>query len=161
VTDHASLRSLVAAFKAHDLDQIMSFFADDCVLETPRGSDAWGDSLTCATRGLRSGTTSSNSASATVLRRKIDAGIARGRFGIVVLSKPFFAKGWQEYELDGLVTMSMTGRQILLPLWHEMSKDEVVSASPSLADKVALRTADYTVEEIASEIASVVGDDQR
>jgi hypothetical protein len=94
------------------------------------------------------------------LRRKIDAGIARARFGIVVLSKPFFAKGWPAYELDGLVTMSMSGRQVLLPLWHEISKDEVVSASPSLADKVALRTADYTVEEIASEIASVVRDDR-
>lgn len=92
------------------------------------------------------------------LRRKIDSGIARARFGIVVLSKPFFAKGWPAYELDGLVTMSMTGRQVLLPLWHGISKDEVVSASPSLADKVALRTADYTIEEIASEIASVVRD---
>lgn len=95
------------------------------------------------------------------LRRKIDAGIAQARFGIVVLSKPFFAKGWPAYELDGLVTMSLSGRQVLLPLWHEISKDEVVSASPSLADKVALRTADYTIEEIASEIASVVRDHRR
>jgi hypothetical protein len=95
------------------------------------------------------------------LRRKIDAGIAGARFGIVVLSKPFFAKGWPAYELDGLVTMSVTGRQVLLPLWHEISKDEVVSASPSLADKVALRTSDYTIEEIAAEIASVVRDGQR
>ncbi len=75
-----------------------------------------------------------------------------------MLSKSFFAKGWPAYELDGLVTMSMSGRQVLLPLWHEISKDDVVSASPSLADKVALRTADYTVEEIAAEIASVVRD---
>jgi hypothetical protein len=60
------------------------------------------------------------------------------------------------YELDGLVTMSVTGRQVLLPLWHEISKDEVVFASPSLADKVALRTADYTIHEIAAEIAGVV-----
>ena len=92
------------------------------------------------------------------LRRKIDSGISRSRFGIVVLSKPFFAKGWPAYELDGLVTMSVSGRQVLLPLWHEISKDEVVSASPSLADKVALRTADYTIDEIASEIASVIRD---
>lgn len=95
------------------------------------------------------------------LRRKIDAGIAGARFGIVVLSKPFFAKGWPAYELDGLVTMSVSGRQVLLPLWHEISKDEVVSASPSLADKVALRTSDYTIEEIAAEIASVVRDGPR
>lgn len=90
------------------------------------------------------------------LRRKIDAGIARSRFGLVVVSKPFFAKGWPQYELDGMVTMTVTERQVLLPIWHEISKDEVISASPSLADKVALRTADYGIEEIADEIATVV-----
>jgi hypothetical protein len=90
------------------------------------------------------------------LRRKIDAGIARSRFGLVVLSPPFFAKDWPQYELDGLVTMAVSGAQMLLPLWHGVSKDEVVSHSPSLADKVAIRTADYTITEIAAEIAAVV-----
>lgn len=37
-----TLRDLCAAFNAHDLDRIMSFFADDCVLEMPRGSEPWG-----------------------------------------------------------------------------------------------------------------------
>lgn len=90
------------------------------------------------------------------LRRKIDAGIARSRFGIVVLSTSFFAKGWSQYELDGLVTMAVNGKQGILPLWHGISKDEVVQQSPSLADKVALRTSDYTVEEIADELAAVI-----
>jgi hypothetical protein len=90
------------------------------------------------------------------LRRKIDAGIAASRFGIVVLSRAFFAKGWPAYELDGLVTKAVSGKQVLLPVWHEVSKDEVVSYSPSLADKVALRTADYTIAEIAEEIAAVI-----
>lgn len=90
------------------------------------------------------------------LRRKIDAGIARSRFGIVVLSTAFFAKSWPQYELDGLVTMAVSGRQVLLPLWHDISKDEVMSYSPSLADKVALRTADTTIQDIADEIAQVV-----
>ena len=37
-----TLRQLVAAFNHHDLDAVMSFFADDCVLEMPRGPDPWG-----------------------------------------------------------------------------------------------------------------------
>lgn len=90
------------------------------------------------------------------LRRKIDNGIARSRFGIVVLSPAFFAKGWPQYELDGLVTMSVSGKQVLLPLWHGVSKDDVMGQSPSLADKVSLRTADYTIDEIAAEITAVV-----
>lgn len=93
------------------------------------------------------------------LRRKIDAGIARSRFGIVVLSPAFFAKSWPQYELDGLVTMAVSGRQVLLPLWHGVSRDDVIAQSPSLADKVALRTADMTIDDISDEIASVVGVD--
>lgn len=38
----ATLVELCDAFNAHDLDRIMALFADDCVLEMPRGSDAWG-----------------------------------------------------------------------------------------------------------------------
>ena len=37
-----TLRELLAAFNEHDLDRIMSFVADDCVLEMPRGRDPWG-----------------------------------------------------------------------------------------------------------------------
>lgn len=36
------LEDLVAAFNAHDLDRVMEFFVDDCLLEMPRGSDPWG-----------------------------------------------------------------------------------------------------------------------
>jgi len=90
------------------------------------------------------------------LRRKIDKGLAHSRFGIVVLSQAFFKKGWTNYELDGLVTRSVSGEQILLPIWHNISKNEVIEYSPSLADKVARSTSNYTVEEIAYEIIEVI-----
>ena len=38
----STLKELCAAFNAHDLERIMSFFSDDCVLEMPRGSKPWG-----------------------------------------------------------------------------------------------------------------------
>ncbi len=90
------------------------------------------------------------------LRRKIDRGLASSRFGIVVLSKAFFGRGWPEYELDGLVTRAVSGDQILLPIWHEVSKREVVSYSPSLADRLARSTTTHMVEEIAAEIVDVI-----
>ncbi len=40
--EETPLSALVAAFNAHDLDQIMTFFTDECVLATPRGSQPWG-----------------------------------------------------------------------------------------------------------------------
>jgi hypothetical protein len=92
------------------------------------------------------------------LRQKIDAGLGRSRFGLVVVSHAFFAKNWPQYELDGLVSLEMAGRQRILPVWHEITKNEVLDYSPSLADKVALSTATYTVEEIAAEIADVISD---
>jgi hypothetical protein len=90
------------------------------------------------------------------LRRNIDHGLAKSRFGVVVLSHAFFAKNWTQYELDGLVTRESTGEQVILPIWHNISKDEVIGYSPSLADKIAARTADSTISEIAAEIAERV-----
>ncbi|MFZ1743277.1 MAG: DUF1883 domain-containing protein [Pontixanthobacter sp.] len=90
------------------------------------------------------------------LRRKIDRGLAGSKFGVVVLSQAFFGRGWPEYELDGLVTRAVNGDQILLPIWHNVSKKEVINYSASLADKLARSTSTHTVEEIAAEITDVI-----
>jgi hypothetical protein len=90
------------------------------------------------------------------LRQKIDRGLATSRVGLVVLSPSFIAKGWTNYELDGIVTRTLSGEQILLPIWHEITKQQVIDFSPSLADKVARSTATHTVEEIAQEIAELL-----
>lgn len=90
------------------------------------------------------------------LRQKIDKGLAKSRVGLVVLSPSFVAKGWTNYELDGIVTRSVSGEQILLPIWHNITKQEVIDFSPSLADKVARSTATHTVKEIAVEIAELL-----
>lgn len=92
------------------------------------------------------------------LRRKIDHGISRSRFGIVVLSPAFFAKSWPQYELDGLVTRERSGKQMILPVWHRIEKDEIEDESPSLADKVALSTDTHSTGAIAEEVASVILD---
>ncbi len=38
----SALTELCDAFNAHDLDRIMALFAEDCVLEMPRGAKPWG-----------------------------------------------------------------------------------------------------------------------
>lgn len=90
------------------------------------------------------------------LRRKIDQGLANSRFGIVVISRSFIKKGWTNYELDGLMTKAISRQQVLLPIWHDITKQEVIDYSPSLADKVARNTGQQTVQEIADEIAEMV-----
>lgn len=90
------------------------------------------------------------------LRQKIDRGVATSRVGLVILSPSFIAKGWTNYELDGIVTRTVSGEQILLPIWHNITKQQVIDFSPSLADKVARSTATHTVEDIATEIADLL-----
>lgn len=90
------------------------------------------------------------------LRRKIDQGLSKSRVGLVVLSPSFISKGWTNYELDGIMTKAVSGEQILLPIWHQITKQEVINYSPSLADKLARSTAIHTVEEIAKEIADLL-----
>jgi len=82
------------------------------------------------------------------LRRRIDQGLARSRFGIVVLSKNFFSKEWPQRELDGLVALEIQGQSRILPIWHEVSKDEVARFSPPLADKLAINTSLLSIDEI-------------
>jgi hypothetical protein len=90
------------------------------------------------------------------LRQKIDKGLANSRVGLVVLSPSFIKKGWTNYELDGIVTRAVSGEQVLLPIWHNITKQQVVDFSPSLADKIARSTATHTIDEIASEIAELL-----
>ena len=90
------------------------------------------------------------------LRQKIDKGLAGSRVGLVVLSPAFIGKGWTNYELDGIVTRAVSGDQVLLPIWHNLTKQQVIDFSPSLADKVARSTATHTVAEIAKEIAELI-----
>ncbi|CZE45807.1 DUF1883 domain-containing protein [Campylobacter geochelonis] len=90
------------------------------------------------------------------LRRKIDKGLANSRFGIVVVSRDFIKKGWTNYELDGIITKAVSGEQIVLPIWHNITKREVIDYSPSLADKLARNTAVDTIEEIANEISTLI-----
>ncbi len=90
------------------------------------------------------------------LRQKIDKGLVNSRVGLVVLSPAFIKKGWTNYELDGIVTRSVSGEQILLPIWHNITKQQVMDFSSSIADKVARSTAVHTIDEIAAEIADLL-----
>jgi TIR domain len=124
---------------SEDKDDFVRSLANALIKE---GLNVWYDEMT-----LRIGDS---------LRQKIDRGLANSRVGLVVLSPAFINKGWTNYELDGIVTRTVSGEQILLPIWHNITKQQVVDFSPSLADKVARSTATHTIDEIASEIAELI-----
>ena len=85
------------------------------------------------------------------LRRMIDSGLKKSRYGIVVLSPAFFEKEWPQKELDGLVAREIDGVKVILPIWHGVGFENVRQYSPILADKYALKSKDplgKVVEEI-------------
>jgi len=87
---------------------------------------------------------------------KIDEGLANSRFGIVVLSPNFLAKGWPRKELDGLLAIEdAVGSKIILPVWHQIDKVILAKHSPILADRLAADTAEG-IPAVASSIIAVV-----
>lgn len=88
------------------------------------------------------------------LRGKIDLGLSRSRYGVVVLSKSFFAKEWPQKELDGLVAREDGSAKVILPIWHGVTKKEVQSFSPILAGRFAA-SSDKGIDYVVSEILKV------
>ncbi len=89
------------------------------------------------------------------LRRKIDQGLSRSRYGVVVLSPSFFAKDWPQKELDGLTAREVDGRKVILPVWHNVNKSDVLSYSPMLADRVAVPSS-RGIDQVVSELLKVI-----
>ena len=94
------------------------------------------------------------------LRKSIDEGLKKSHFGIVVISKHFIAKGWTQYELDGLFEKEMLGGKVILPVWHDITKKEVFDFSPTLAGRKAMTTATMTPADIADELVSLLTEDK-
>ncbi len=92
------------------------------------------------------------------IRRSIDKGRAGSRFGIVILSPAFLDKNWTQYELDGLVAREMEGSKVILPIWHNITKDQIMKYSPSLADKYALSSWRDSIDSLASQLSAVLKD---
>ena len=92
------------------------------------------------------------------LRRKIDEGLAKSRFGIVVLSKSFFEKEWTKKELDALVSREDGQEKVILPIWHKITKPFISQHSPLLSDKLAI-SSEKGIENIGNEILRAIQKD--
>ncbi|MBI5205575.1 MAG: toll/interleukin-1 receptor domain-containing protein [Nitrospirae bacterium] len=89
----------------------------------------------------------------------IDHGLSQSRFGLIVLSPSFFAKAWPEYELRGLTAKELGREKVILPIWHNVSREEVLKYSPPLADKMALNSKDKEPVVIALYILDIIRPD--
>ena len=86
------------------------------------------------------------------LTERINDGLARSRYGIVILSQAFFSKRWPQEELNGFMARATaTDQKIILPIWHDITKDFLLAQAPILADKLATSTS-YGVNSVADDV---------
>jgi len=94
------------------------------------------------------------------LTRSIDQGLARCRFGIVVLSPAFFAKEWTQKELGGLVSRESGGEKVILPIWHGLTASDLRRYSPMLSDRFAISSAEG-LDRVVDKILEALGHQTR
>jgi hypothetical protein len=54
-------------------------------------------------------------------------------------------------KIDGLVTRERDGKKVILPIWHEITREDVEKFSPILSGRLAVSTdkgLDYVINEI-------------
>lgn len=90
------------------------------------------------------------------LRESIDQGLVNSSYGIVILSQKFLDKNWTKYELNSLVAKEIEGEKVILPIWHNVTKEQVLKYSPMLADKLALTTETLSIHEIAKRLCKTL-----
>ncbi len=97
------------------------------------------------------------------MRQRIDDGLKKSKFGVVILSPNYIAEGkyWTKAELDGLFQLESVRGKTLLPIWHDLTKKQVMEFSPIIANKKAMTTASMTAQEIAEELANLLPDFKR
>ena len=93
------------------------------------------------------------------LTASIDKGLQESRYGLVVLSKSFLNKRWPEYEYRSLMTREIDGERVILPLWYDVTKEDVKNFSLYLADIKALPISTANFGNIVPAILKVVRPD--
>lgn len=88
------------------------------------------------------------------MRAKIDDGLKKSRFGVAILSPDYIKEGkyWTKAELDGLFQLESVNGKTLLPVWHKLTKKDIMAYSPIIGSKLAMTTATMTAAEIAAEL---------
>lgn len=92
------------------------------------------------------------------LRSSIDRGLANCRYGIVVFSKAFLQKKkWTEYELNSLFALEQPGRKVILPIWHDIRRDDLLQYGAGFADRLAKMLPKDSYEDIVESLLGLLG----
>lgn len=81
---------------------------------------------------------------------KILEGTKKSEFAIIVISENFFGREWTEKELtEFLNKQNRNGQKLILPILHNISKEQLKEKYPNVADIQAIDSNDYSCDQIA------------
>ena len=87
---------------------------------------------------------------------KIDKALSSSKYFVLVLSVDFLQKNWTQYEQQGAIAQSIAGNGRILPIWHKVTMDDILTHSPSLADKLALNTSTHSIDDMVVELQNII-----
>lgn len=92
------------------------------------------------------------------LSESIDKGIIHSKNGLLIISKSFLNKNWTDYELKSFIMKETEQGGNILPIWHNVTKKDMMNRSLFLADKFALSSS-IGVKKLAIKILQKIRPD--
>lgn len=89
------------------------------------------------------------------LFEQINRGLGSSEFAVVVLTPHYIEKKWTNNELAGFMALEEKTRKIILPIWKDITRDQVAQFSGILADRSAAKASDG-MPAVASQLRSVI-----
>lgn len=90
------------------------------------------------------------------LSKSIDNGLLNSDFGIMIISQSFLNKGWPDYEYRSLLSREIGNKPVILPVWYNVTRENVSQYSLYLADKFAITANDKNINQVALKLLEVL-----
>jgi hypothetical protein len=90
----------------------------------------------------------------------VNAGMVGSEYSIVVLSPMYLEAKWALIELEALFALESTGKMTILPLWHEITLEQVLRSNPLLAGRFGLSTSTDWDELVPKIVTAIRGGTQ-
>lgn len=98
------------------------------------------------------------------LTQTIEEGLAKSRFGIVILSPTYVSKMWTLREFYSLLSREKEDYKVILPILYDITPEQLAQKDLTMAELFSLRAEkgmDYLVDVLMREISTLKTEDKR
>ena len=89
------------------------------------------------------------------IRESVDRGLVSCDVGVLIFSKWYFKKKWTIWELNGLIQRMLDESALLIPIYYDLSHEELSHISPSLSDIMGIRF-ENDLDSLAQKVYEVI-----